>query len=84
MAGVVPQSWGMDGVMTEWLFVLLLSLPSLCDTPRCQQAQGAIRAEIVTADEAHCLRVRRLLVREFGGEANMKGTVTPCVSRTPK
>ena len=68
----------------EWYFVLALALPSLCDTTRCQQAQGAIRAEIVATDEVHCLRLRRLLVREFGGEANMKGTVTPCVSRTPK
>lgn len=70
--------------MTEWFFVLLLSLPSLCDTQKCQQAGGQIRAEITAADEVHCLRLRRLLVREFGGEANIKGTVTPCVSRTPK
>ena len=68
----------------EWVFVLLLSLPSLCDTAQCTQAQGAIRAEITAVDEVHCLRLRRLLVREFGGEANLKGTVTPCVSRTPK
>ena len=74
----------MDGVMTEWLFVLLLSLPSLCDTARCAEAQGTIRAEITAVDEVHCLRLRRLLVREFGGETNIKGTVTPCVSRTPK
>jgi len=70
--------------VTEWVFVLLLTLPSLCDTPRCTDAGGAVRAEITAVDAPHCLRLRKLLIQQFGGESNVKGTVTPCVSRTPR
>ena len=69
--------------MTEWFFIIFLTLPGLCDTARCEQAQGAIRAEITAADDVHCVRLRKMLLRQLGGEANVKGTVTPCMSRTP-
>ena len=69
--------------MMEWVFVLLLTLPSLCTTTRCTDARGAVRAEITAVDEPQCLRLRKLLVQQFGGEQNVKGTVTPCANRTP-
>ena len=52
-----------------WVFVLTLNLPTF---------GGPVTATITTADEASCVKLRKVVVDQFGGEKNIKGTVSPC------
>lgn len=52
-----------------WVFILLLTLPSF---------GGHVEATIVTTSEESCLKLRRVVVSQFGGEENIRGTVSPC------
>ena len=55
--------------MTLYIFILVLNLPSF---------GGPVTAQIETTGLEACNKVRRVIVRELGGEQNINGTVTPC------
>lgn len=58
--------------MTTWVFILVLLLPSF---------SGKVIATIETVDEASCLKMRRVLIQQFGGEQNINGTVSACAPK---
>ena len=57
--------------MTPYIFILVLNLPSF---------GGPVTARIETTSLNAREKVRRVSVRELGGEQNINGTVTPCYS----
>ncbi len=52
--------------MIEWVFVLVLHLPSLCDTDLCTARQGVTKVDVHAVDEAHCRKIRKTIVRRLG------------------
>ena len=59
--------------MITWVFVIVLLMPSY---------GGKVKATIETLDEASCLKIRRVIVQQFGGEHNINGTVSDCAPVT--
>ena len=52
-----------------WVFVLLLHLTSF---------GGDVTVTVRTADEGSCVRLRKVLLEQIGGERNLKGSATVC------
>ena len=52
-----------------WVFVLLLHLTSF---------GGDVTVTVRTEDEPSCVKLRKVLLDQIGGERNLKGTATPC------
>jgi len=70
----------------EWVFIISLHMPSLCDTAECEARRGPVTAEIRgLVDETHCRRIRKLIMDRFGttrdGRPNIDGTVSECEER---
>ena len=60
--------------MSVWVFVLILNLPSF---------GGEVTATVRANGFEACERLRAVLVRQFGGEDNIRGRVTKCVVAIP-
>ena len=39
---------------------------------------GAVEVTITAQDELSCHKLRKVILQQFGGEANINGTVTKC------
>ena len=52
-----------------WVFVLLLNLTSF---------GGDVTVTVRAVDESSCVRLRKMILEQLGGERNLKGTATPC------
>ena len=61
--------------MNVWIFVLILNLPSF---------GGEVTATVRANGWEACDRVRRLIVQQLGGEANIRGSVTACALAVPQ
>ena len=68
--------------LIPYYFVLTLFMPGLCDTQNCADQKGKVVSTNVLTDETHCNRVRKLVADQFGGEANINGTLSRCESRS--
>lgn len=101
MGGRAPRRVGRvgDTGMIEWVFVLVLYMPSFCDTDVCVARRGVISVDIHAVDEAHCRRIRKTIARRLGaiefsisdeafawaGEhGNPGGSASKCAERPPR
>lgn len=57
-----------------WAFILLLNLASF---------GGEVSATVKANDEESCVRLRKLIIKQLGGETNINGSVGLCVPTLP-
>ncbi len=57
-----------------WAFILLLNLVSF---------GGQVSATVTAADEESCVRLRKVVVKQLGGEGNINGTISACAPTLP-
>lgn len=57
--------------MTAWVFVILLNLPSF---------GGEVTATIHAGTLEACEKLRKVVAQQFGGEANIRGSITNCIA----
>lgn len=71
--------------MIEWIFLITMYRPSLCNTAVCEARNGVVVAEVRGVDREHCNRIREEILGFFGktrdGRPNINGTVTECEQR---
>lgn len=58
-----------------WVFVLILNLPSF---------NGEVTVTVRANGWEACDRLRRVVMQHFGGEHNIKGSVTQCTLLIPE
>ena len=60
--------------MSVWIFVIILNLPSF---------GGDVTATVRANGWEACDELRRIILRQLGGESNLKGSVTQCSAAVP-
>ena len=61
--------------MNVWVFVLILNLPSF---------GGEVTATVRANGHEACERLRMMITRQFGGEHNLRGSITRCAAAVPQ
>jgi len=61
--------------MNVWVFVLILNLPSF---------GGEVTATVRANGFDACERIRAALLRQLGGEHNLRGSITRCAAVVPQ
>ena len=57
-----------------WAFIILLNMASF---------GGEVSATVKAKDEESCVKLRQMIVKQLGGEANINGSVGLCVPTLP-
>lgn len=61
-------------MIVTWAFIMLLTLPSF---------GGEVRAVITAKDEESCVKLRKMVLSQAGGEKNLNGTASQCLPTEP-